>query len=115
VKEKRDAYVKRLNAAYQNGLDKDSVEHIHGHAKFTGPNDVVVGDMKIPAKRILIATGTKPMIPANTPGKEGRVETHCGGVDTPVGSSMIPANTPGKAGRVETHCGDVDTPVGSSM
>ena len=69
MKTKRDAYVKRLNAAYLAGMQKGHVEYIKGHAKFTGPNEIVVGGEKIPAKRILIATGTKPMIPGNTPGE----------------------------------------------
>ena len=69
MKTKRDAYIKRLNGIYFNNLKKDNVEYLKGHAKFTSPNEVSVGDEKIPAKRILIATGTKPMVPENTPGE----------------------------------------------
>lgn len=43
------------------------MEYIAGHARFTGPKEVTVGDQVITAKHILIATGTKPMIP-NIPG-----------------------------------------------
>ena len=68
IKKTRDEYIKRLNGIYYNNLQKDKVELITGHAKFTGPNEVTVGDQKITAKHILIATGTKPMIPPNTPG-----------------------------------------------
>ena len=68
IKKNRDDYIKRLNDIYKNNLDKDHVEHIVGHAQFTGPKDVVVGDRAITAKHILIATGTKPILP-NVPGE----------------------------------------------
>lgn len=69
VKKSRDDYVKRLNGIYFNNLQKDNVEYIKGHATFTGPREVTVGDQKYTAKHILIATGTKPMVPP-TPGAE---------------------------------------------
>ena len=68
VKKSRDDYVKRLNGIYFNNLQKDNVEYIKGHATFTGPREVSVGDQKYTAKHILIATGTKPMVP-QTPGR----------------------------------------------
>ncbi len=68
MKKSRDAYIKRLNGIYLNNLAKDSVDFIPGHAKFSGPKEVLVGDEKLTAKHILIASGTKPMIPSNTPG-----------------------------------------------
>ena len=40
-----------------------------GHAKFTSSKDVLVGDKTLTAKHILIATGTKPIVP-DTPGAE---------------------------------------------
>ncbi|XP_064394075.1 glutathione reductase, mitochondrial-like [Halichondria panicea] len=70
IKKSRDEYVKRLNGIYFNNLEKDNVEYISGHAQFTGPSEVKVGDRTLTAKHILIATGTKPMIPPNTPGSE---------------------------------------------
>ncbi len=68
VKKSRDDYVKRLNGIYFSNLQKDNVEYIKGHATFTGPREVSVGDQKYTAKHILIATGTKPMVPQQTPG-----------------------------------------------
>jgi len=68
VKKSRDDYVKRLNGIYQRNLEKDSVEYIAGHASFTGPKEVVVGDKTYTAKHVLIATGTKPIFPTSTPG-----------------------------------------------
>ena len=35
-KEKRDAYIRKLNGIYQNNLDKSKVEVIKGKAKFIG-------------------------------------------------------------------------------
>ena len=69
MKQKRDAYIKRLNGINFNNLQKDNVEYISGHATFVGPKEVVVGDQKLTAEHILVATGTKPMIPQNTPGE----------------------------------------------
>ena len=68
LKKRRDAYIKRLNGIYKNNLDKDKVEYIPGHGKFTGPMEVTVGDNKLTAKHILIATGTKPLVPEEIPG-----------------------------------------------
>ena len=40
------------------------MEYIAGHAKFTGPKEVTVDGAKYTAEHILIATGTKPIIPS---------------------------------------------------
>jgi len=71
-KKKRDAYVKRLNGIYEKNLDKDKVEYIHGHAKFTSKNSVSVKlddgtTQDINAKKILVAIGGRP----NKVGVEG--------------------------------------------
>ena len=44
------------------------MEYIKGHATFTGPHEVKVGDKTYTAEHILIAAGTKPIIP-KVPGK----------------------------------------------
>ena len=44
------------------------MEYIAGHASFTGPKEVTVGDQKYTAEHILIATGTKPIVP-DVPGE----------------------------------------------
>ena len=75
IKKARDDYVKRLNGIYANNLVKDDVEYIPGHAKFISPTEVQVDGRTITAKHILIATGTKPMIPPNTPGEP--LTGHC--------------------------------------
>ncbi|XP_003224697.2 glutathione reductase, mitochondrial [Anolis carolinensis] len=68
IKEKRDAYVKRLNEIYQNNLDKAHVETIRGHASFTTDQKptVEVAGKKYTAPHILIATGGQPLIPSES-------------------------------------------------
>ncbi|KAF2013769.1 glutathione reductase-like protein [Aaosphaeria arxii CBS 175.79] len=73
-KQKRDAYVKRLNGIYENNLNRDEIEHIKGRAKFISKNEVEValeagGTQRVKAKHILIATGGRPHLP-DIPGKE---------------------------------------------
>nr|AET35423.1 GlrA [Syzygites megalocarpus] len=73
-KEKRDAYVKRLNGIYERNLGNDKVEHFEGFASFVDKNTVRVQKSKtesfeISAKKIMIATGGHPIIP-DIPGAE---------------------------------------------
>ncbi|XP_032474222.1 glutathione reductase, mitochondrial [Phocoena sinus] len=65
IKEKRDAYVSRLNTIYQNNLIKSHIEIIRGHAVFTGDAQptVEVNGEKYTAPHILIATGGVPSLP----------------------------------------------------
>jgi glutathione reductase (NADPH) len=61
-KEKRDAYVKRLNGIYERNLGNDKVEHFEGFASFIDKNTVRVQkseteSFELSAKKILIATG----------------------------------------------------------
>ncbi|KAL7988525.1 hypothetical protein Chor_007444 [Crotalus horridus] len=68
IKEKRDAYVKKLNEIYQNNLNKDHVETILGHASFTADPEptIEVDGKKYTAPHILIATGGRPVIPSES-------------------------------------------------
>ncbi|KAF2635872.1 glutathione reductase-like protein [Massarina eburnea CBS 473.64] len=73
-KNKRDAYVKRLNGIYENNLNRDKIDHVQGRAKFIAKDEVEValeagGTQRIKAKNILIATGGRPKVP-NIPGAE---------------------------------------------
>ncbi|XP_007447684.1 PREDICTED: glutathione reductase, mitochondrial isoform X4 [Lipotes vexillifer] len=65
IKEKRDAYVSRLNTIYQNNLIKSHIEIIRGHAVFTcdAQPTVEVNGEKYTAPHILIATGGVPSLP----------------------------------------------------
>jgi glutathione reductase (NADPH) len=74
-KNKRDAYIKRLNGIYEKNLSNDKVEYIHGRASFKSKNEVDVklddGSVQtIKAKKILIAVGGHPTLPTNIPGAE---------------------------------------------
>ncbi|CAG8583424.1 1633_t:CDS:2, partial [Scutellospora calospora] len=74
LKQKRDAYIKRLNGIYLNNLAKDNVEYIQGKASFVSKNVLRVEhngqSEEIEAKKILIATGGSPILPHETPGFE---------------------------------------------
>ncbi|ORZ02423.1 hypothetical protein BCR43DRAFT_554903 [Syncephalastrum racemosum] len=74
MKNKRDAYVKRLNGIYERNLGNDNVEHLQGWASFVSPDTVRVQQSEsesfdVQAKNILIATGSHPIIPS-VPGAE---------------------------------------------
>jgi len=73
-KQKRDAYIKRLNGIYEKNLGNDKVEYLHGTASFKDTKTVKVemedkSEVEIKAKNILIAVGGHPNIP-DVPGGE---------------------------------------------
>ncbi len=49
-----------LPQAMQSALASVGVRTLHGHARFTGPSRVEVGDVSYDARRVLIATGARP-------------------------------------------------------
>ena len=64
IKEKRDAYVKRLNGIYERNLGNDNVKHYQGFASLVDKNTVRIQQsetesIEVEAKKILIATGKK--------------------------------------------------------
>jgi glutathione reductase (NADPH) len=69
LKEKRDAYIKRLNGIYASNLDRRDVTHLQGHGKFVDANTVDVDGQTYTADSIVIATGGYPMVPL-IPGAE---------------------------------------------
>ncbi|KAF4976696.1 hypothetical protein FZEAL_6676 [Fusarium zealandicum] len=74
-KNKRDAYIKRLNGIYERNLSNDKVDYVHGWARLVSKNqaEVTLDDnskVLINAKKILVAVGGKPTIPPNIPGAE---------------------------------------------
>ncbi|KAF7731870.1 Glutathione reductase [Apophysomyces ossiformis] len=72
-KGKRDAYIRRLNGIYEANLAKDNVKHLQGLASFVDQNTVQIvsgsASYTVQAKKIVIATGSHPIIP-DTPGAE---------------------------------------------
>ena len=69
LKQRRDAYIERLNGIYENNLDKRGVTYLRGHARFVDANTVDIDGKQVQADRIVIATGGRPMVPA-IPGAE---------------------------------------------
>lgn len=73
LKEKRDAYIRRLNGIYERNLNNDKVDYLSGYASFVNKNTVKIqnGDKatEVQAKKILIAVGGHPIIP-DVPGAE---------------------------------------------
>jgi glutathione reductase (NADPH) len=61
LKNKRDAYIKRLNGIYERNLNNDKVQYYSGYASFVDKNTVKIQDgdkvSEVQAKKILIAVG----------------------------------------------------------
>ncbi|NXL75537.1 GSHR protein, partial [Leptocoma aspasia] len=68
IKEKRDAYVLRLNGIYENNVKKAHIDIIRGYGKFTAdPQPTIeVDGKKYTAPHILIATGGRPAVPSDS-------------------------------------------------
>ncbi|SCU87967.1 LAFA_0E09912g1_1 [Lachancea sp. 'fantastica'] len=74
-KEKRDAYIKRLNGIYERNLAKEGVDYVYGWAKFNKDGNVEVtmhdsSKQVYTADRVLIATGGTPIKPDGIEGYE---------------------------------------------
>lgn len=63
LKERRDAYVKRLNGYYESNLEKREIVVIRGYARLVDRNTIAVGDQEYTAERLVIATGGQPIVP----------------------------------------------------
>ncbi|HEX5207438.1 MAG TPA: glutathione-disulfide reductase [Steroidobacteraceae bacterium] len=69
LKDKRDAYVQRLNGIYEGNLAKRGVTLIRGRASFVDSRTVTVATTSLSAPHIIVATGGRPLLPA-IPGAE---------------------------------------------
>jgi len=69
LKAKRDAYIERLNASYAANLAKRTVELVRARASFVDAHSVRAGGRLLRADHIIIATGSRPRVPA-IPGAE---------------------------------------------
>ena len=69
LKRVRDAYVERLNGIYARRLETEGVARYRGTARFVDARTVVVGDARVSADHVVIATGGMPSVPP-TPGAE---------------------------------------------
>lgn len=63
----RERYVKRINDKWRQRLAGHGIEHISGHARFSGRKCIEVNGVSYSADHIVIATGGVPMVP-NVPG-----------------------------------------------
>lgn len=70
LRDKRNAYVKRLNGIYERNLERDNITQIQGAAKFVNKNTVEVNGQQYSADHIVITTGGYPSVPQDTPGSE---------------------------------------------
>jgi len=69
LKQKRDAYIARLNGIYARNLAAKGVTHVKGAARFTDAHTLEVNGERISAQHVVIATGGVPTVPA-LPGAE---------------------------------------------
>ncbi len=67
--ERREAYIRRLNGIYRDGLDRDRVSLVEGYGRLLPDGRVACGDQVIAARHVLIATGGTPQRPT-IPGAE---------------------------------------------
>lgn len=71
----KNAEIHRLNGIYQRLLENAGVTIIEGSARIDDPHTVTVGERKISAAHITVATGSWPVIP-DIPGKESIVTSN---------------------------------------
>ena len=69
LKGSRDRYVRDLNERYAAGLASNRVTVVRGTARFVGPKTVEVGDQRLTARHVVIATGGHPIVP-DVPGAQ---------------------------------------------
>ena len=69
LKEKRDAYILRLNGIYESNLAKRGIRLIRGRAQLLDARTVAAAGSSLSAPHIIIATGGRPLLPA-IPGAE---------------------------------------------
>jgi len=69
LKAKRDTYIERLNGLYAGNLKKGGIELVRARASFVDAHTVSAGKRLLRAAHIIIATGSRPRIPA-IPGAE---------------------------------------------
>ena len=69
LKAGRDAYVARLNGIYAANLARKGIAWFRDTARFVDAHTVLVGDQRLTAPHIAVATGGQPSVPA-LPGAE---------------------------------------------
>ena len=74
IKKSRDEYISRLNTIYASNLNKSDVESVSGSAQFISSNALQAGNDVYEAPHVLIATGSKPVMP-QIPGTEHAISS----------------------------------------
>lgn len=69
LKARRDAYVHGINDWYATFLEDSAIARIEGTARFAGPHALEVAGQTYTADHVVIATGSRPFVPA-VPGAE---------------------------------------------
>ena len=64
LKQRRDAYVRRLNGIYADNLARHRVTHLRERAVLAGGLRVMIGAAPHEAPHIVIATGGRPIVPS---------------------------------------------------
>ncbi|KAL1408258.1 Glutathione reductase [Vanrija albida] len=70
LKEKRDAYIHRLNGIYDRNLNNDKVDYHEGFASFVDKNTLNIkqhdgSSYQVKAKKIVVAVGGQPSVPSD--------------------------------------------------
>lgn len=63
LKQRRDAYVERLNGIYERNLAAREVRLVRGQARLLDAHTLAVGGQRLSADAIVLATGGRPLIP----------------------------------------------------
>jgi glutathione reductase (NADPH) len=63
LKRQRDAYVLKLNGIYERNLEQRRVTLFRGRARFEAAHCLLVGERKLEAPHIVVASGGKPLVP----------------------------------------------------
>lgn len=69
-KPQRDAYIRRLNGIYDNGVTKEGVDYFHGFGRLKSPSEVEItaedgSKFSLKTKLVCVATGGRPTIPSD--------------------------------------------------
>jgi glutathione reductase (NADPH) len=63
LKAARDAYVARLNGLYEASLQKKKIDWLRDSARFVDAHTLAVGDARLAAPHVTVATGGQPQVP----------------------------------------------------
>ncbi|SVE42282.1 uncharacterized protein METZ01_LOCUS495136, partial [marine metagenome] len=73
--ENKNTEIARLNGIYKGLLDNAGVAHFDGRARIVDQHHVAIGDIVVSTEKILIATGSWPVVP-EVPGSEHAVTSN---------------------------------------